>query len=67
MDDLRREAMLELLQLTDIVDLAIPRGGEGLIRFVTETCARAGDQALQGRLPSVRGRAAPTWTWRSIC
>lgn len=36
MDDLRREAMLELLQLNDIVDLAIPRGGEGLIRFVTE-------------------------------
>ena len=36
MDDLRREAMLELLQLNEIVDLAIPRGGEGLIRFVTE-------------------------------
>ena len=36
MDDLRREAMVELLQLIDIVDLAIPRGGEGLIRFVTE-------------------------------
>ncbi|OZB60507.1 MAG: glutamate-5-semialdehyde dehydrogenase [Lysobacterales bacterium 14-68-21] len=36
MDDLRREAMVELLQLSDIVDLAIPRGGEGLIRFVTE-------------------------------
>ncbi|MGY3040589.1 glutamate-5-semialdehyde dehydrogenase [Rhodanobacter sp. TND4EL1] len=35
-EDLRREAMVELLQLTDIVDLAIPRGGEGLIRFVAE-------------------------------
>ena len=34
--DLRRETMLELLQLADIVDLAIPRGGEGLIRFVAE-------------------------------
>lgn len=34
--DLRREAMVELLQLSDIVDLAIPRGGEGLIRFVAE-------------------------------
>jgi glutamate-5-semialdehyde dehydrogenase len=34
--DLRRETMLELLQLTDIVDLAIPRGGEGLISFVAE-------------------------------
>jgi glutamate-5-semialdehyde dehydrogenase len=35
-DDPRREAMVELLQLVDIVDLAIPRGGEGLIRFVAE-------------------------------
>lgn len=35
-DDLRREAMVELLQLDGLVDLAIPRGGEGLIRFVTE-------------------------------
>ena len=34
--DPAREHMLELLQLTDIVDLAIPRGGEGLIRFVAE-------------------------------
>jgi glutamate-5-semialdehyde dehydrogenase len=36
LDDLRRESMIELLQLTDVVDLAIPRGGEGLIRFVAE-------------------------------
>ena len=36
MEDLSRDAMIELLQLSDIVDLAIPRGGEGLIRFVTE-------------------------------
>jgi glutamate-5-semialdehyde dehydrogenase len=35
-EDLRREAMVELLQLADIIDLAIPRGGEGLIRFVAE-------------------------------
>ena len=34
--DLRRETMVELLQLTDVIDLAIPRGGEGLIRFVAE-------------------------------
>lgn len=32
----RREAVLELLQLHDLIDLAIPRGGEGLIRFVAE-------------------------------
>ena len=35
-EDLRREAMIEILQLHDLVDLAIPRGGEGLIRFVAE-------------------------------
>lgn len=35
-EDLRRETMVELLQLSDIIDLAIPRGGEGLIRFVAE-------------------------------
>jgi glutamate-5-semialdehyde dehydrogenase len=35
-EDLRRETMVELLQLTDIIDLAIPRGGGGLIRFVAE-------------------------------
>ncbi|MEI2794111.1 glutamate-5-semialdehyde dehydrogenase [Pseudoxanthomonas sp. F11] len=35
-EDLRRETILEMIQLSDIVDLAIPRGGEGLIRFVAE-------------------------------
>jgi glutamate-5-semialdehyde dehydrogenase len=31
-----RAAMLELLALDELVDLAIPRGGESLIRFVAE-------------------------------
>ncbi len=31
-----REAVMELLKLVGIVDLIIPRGGEGLIRAVTE-------------------------------
>ncbi len=31
-----REVMLELLKLDELIDLAIPRGGEGLIRFVAE-------------------------------
>ena len=35
-EDLSRDAMMQLLQLSDLVDLAIPRGGEGLIRFVAE-------------------------------
>ncbi len=32
-----REAVTELLQLDEEIDLIIPRGGEGLIRFVAET------------------------------
>jgi len=31
-----RQAVTELLQLEDYIDLIIPRGGEGLIRFVSE-------------------------------
>jgi glutamate-5-semialdehyde dehydrogenase len=31
-----RAAILELVKLEDVVDLVIPRGGEGLIRFVAE-------------------------------
>lgn len=34
--DTAREHVLELLRLVDLVDLAIPRGGESLIRFVAE-------------------------------
>jgi glutamate-5-semialdehyde dehydrogenase len=34
--DPAREHVLELLQLSDLVDLAIPRGGESLIRFVAQ-------------------------------
>ncbi|MEG3190756.1 glutamate-5-semialdehyde dehydrogenase [Lysobacter sp. D1-1-M9] len=35
-EDTAREHVLELLQLSDLVDLAIPRGGEKLIHFVAE-------------------------------
>ncbi len=35
-EDPAREHVLELLQLAEFIDLAIPRGGESLIRFVTE-------------------------------
>ncbi len=31
-----REGIKEMLGLSDLIDLAIPRGGEGLIRFVAE-------------------------------
>jgi glutamate-5-semialdehyde dehydrogenase len=35
-DDPAHEHVLTLLQLSDLIDLAIPRGGERLIRFVAE-------------------------------
>ena len=35
-EDTARVHVLELLQLSDLIDLAIPRGGESLIRFVAE-------------------------------
>ncbi|MDR2352649.1 MAG: glutamate-5-semialdehyde dehydrogenase [Deltaproteobacteria bacterium] len=34
--DTPREGILELLQQHDLIDLVIPRGGEGLIRYVSE-------------------------------
>jgi glutamate-5-semialdehyde dehydrogenase len=35
-EDTRRESLLRLLQLDGLIDLCIPRGGEGLIRFVAQ-------------------------------
>ena len=35
-DSTQREATLSLLSLSDYIDLVIPRGGEGLIRFVQD-------------------------------
>jgi len=34
--DADRELMMDLIQQDDLVDLVIPRGGEGLIRFVSD-------------------------------
>jgi len=35
-EDPSRDVMLQMLQLADHIDVVIPRGGEGLIRFVRE-------------------------------
>lgn len=45
---LDREQTKELLSLTGVVDLVIPRGGEGLIRFVTEHARVPVIQHFQG-------------------
>lgn len=36
LEDTAREHVTELIQLSDLIDLAIPRGGEKLIRFVAD-------------------------------
>ena len=41
-----REAIQEMLQLEDQIDLIIPRGGEELIRFVTRSFTDTGPQTL---------------------
>ncbi len=53
---LGREETRLLVGMTGKIDLVIPRGGEGLIRFVAEHARVPGHPALQGRLPPVRGR-----------
>ncbi len=35
-DTTERSAVLEMLKMDDLIDIVIPRGGEGLIRFVAE-------------------------------
>jgi glutamate-5-semialdehyde dehydrogenase len=57
-EDLSRETMMQLLQLGDIVDLAIPRGGEGLIRFVAEHARVPVIKHLQGCVPPLCRRAS---------
>ena len=45
-----RDAVMEMLKLEGIVDLVIPRGGEGLIRTVTENSRIPRIQLSTGRL-----------------
>ena len=49
------EAIDHLVKQNGLIDLVIPRGREALIRRVTENATVPGDQALQGRLPHLRG------------
>jgi len=64
-EDLRREAVLELLQLSDLVDLAIPRGGQELIRFVADThaCRSSATTRASVICMSMR-RRIPILRWR---
>ena len=50
-----RAAVGYFLKLNQYIDVAIPRGGAGLIRRVTSEASHAGDQALRRQLPRVRG------------
>ena len=64
--DTAREHVLELLQLADLIDLAIPRGGESLIRFVAEH-ARVPSSSTTRASAICTWIAPPTSTWRLAC
>ena len=49
-----RAAVGHFLALPEYIDVAIPRGGESLIRRVAAEATDAGDQALHRQLPRVR-------------
>ncbi len=48
-----REAVMEMLKLEGIIDLIIPRGGEGLIRTVTENSRIPVLKHYKGGLPCI--------------
>ena len=52
-----RDVVTEMLKLEDKIDLIIPRGGEGLIRFVAENSRIPVLKHYKGGLPRLRGRA----------
>ena len=51
-----REAVGHFLACDQLIDVAIPRGGEGLIRRVAAESDDAGDQTLRRKLPRIRRR-----------
>ena len=57
-----REELAELATQEGVVDLIIPRGGEGLKKALSEVAQRAGDLRGVGQLPRLRRRVAPTST-----
>ena len=58
-----REAVMEMLKLEGLIDLIIPRGGEGLIRAVTENSenprASGTKESVMSLLTGMR-----IWQWR---
>ena len=59
------QAVGHLLKLREFIDLAIPRGGEGLIRRVVAEATMPVLKHYERQLPRLRRRAPPTSTWPS--
>ena len=57
-----RDELRELATQDGVVDLIIPRGGEGLKAALVRARDGAGDLRVLGQLPRVRRRVAPTST-----
>jgi glutamate-5-semialdehyde dehydrogenase len=62
-----REAMGELLQLDELIDLVIPRGGEALIRFVAERSRIPVIKHYRGNCHIFVERTAPEEMALEIC
>ncbi len=63
-----RDAIKELLSLTQYVDLCMPRGGESLIRAVTGSAARCPSSNItKERLPRLCGCRRRFARWRRKC
>ena len=54
LDSSTRQSVQELIKARGLVDVIIPRGGAGLITFVTENSVGAGDRDRSRELPHLR-------------
>ncbi len=56
LDSSTRESVGELIKARGLVDVIIPRGGQGLISYVVENSVGSGDRNRSRELPHLRGR-----------
>ena len=64
-DDVRHEAAVEVMQLTEYVDCLIPRGGHALIQSIRDHADRAGRSSTATATATSTSTRTPTSTRRS--
>ena len=62
-DNPDRELVDAMLKMNQYIDLIVPRGGEGLVRFVGENATMPAVTGGVGVCHTYVDRAPPTWTW----